>query len=128
MNFGYKGCSNVGSSVLTNIPLWCEMLIIGVILYLYGDRRIAETSSASEGWRMGAVNLRKKVNIKQDTKTLILITGWGLTVSGTKSPASRNHTAFIVLFRIMSSEEGAVGGGCRVFYYFISSFIILKVT
>ena len=41
-------------------------------------------------------NLRKKVNIKQDTETVKVGTG-GLKVSGTKSPASRNHTAFIVL-------------------------------
>ena len=51
----------------------------------------------------------------------------GLKVSGTKSPASRNHTAFIVLLRIMSSEEGAVGGDIgffllfyKFFYYFNS--------
>ena len=38
-------------------------------------------------------------------------------------------TAFIVLFRITSSEEGVVGAGYRVFfYYFKSFFIILKVT
>ena len=43
-------------------------------------------------------NLRKKVNIKQDTETVKVGPG-GLKVSGTKSPASRNHTAFIVLFR-----------------------------
>ena len=71
-------------------------------------------------------NLRKKVNIKQDTETVKVGTR-GLKVSGTKSTASRNHTAFIVLFRMMSSEEGDMGGGYRV-YYFISSFIILKVT
>ena len=53
----------------------------------------------------------------------------GLKVSGTKSPASRNHTAFIVLFRITSSEKGVVGAGYMFYYYyFISSFIILKVT
>jgi len=34
-----------------------------------------------------------------------------LKVSGTKSAASRNHTAFIVLFGIRSSEEGAIGAG-----------------
>jgi len=51
----------------------------------------------------------------------------GLKVSGTKSTASRNHTAFIVLLRMTSSEEGAVVGGYRVcllfykfFYYFKS--------
>jgi len=43
-----------------------------------------------------------------------------LKVSGTKSAASRNHTAFIVLFRMTSNEEGAVGAG-------YNSFIILKV-
>ena len=37
----------------------------------------------------------------------------GLKVSGTKSAASRNHTAFIVLFRMTSSEEGVVGAGYR---------------
>ena len=54
------------------------------------------------------MELKEKVNIKQDTETFILIKGGnqGLKVSGTKSPASRNHTAFIVLFRIISSEEG----------------------
>jgi len=46
----------------------------------------------------------------------------GLKVSGIKSPASRNHTTFIVLFRITSSEEGVVGAGYRFFK------IILKVT
>jgi len=42
-------------------------------------------------------NLRRKVNIKQDTETFILSKGGnrGLKVSGAKSPASRNHTAFI---------------------------------
>ena len=66
---------------------------------------------------MGAVELKKKVNIKQDTETFILIKGgnWGLKVSGTKSTASRNHTAFIVLLRIMSSEEGVVSAGYRFF-------------
>ena len=75
-------------------------------------------------------NLReKKVNIEQDTETFILSKGgnWGTQGLRTKSPTSRNHTAFIVLFRMTSSEEGAMGGGYRV-YYFISSFIILKVT
>ena len=43
-------------------------------------------------------NLRKIVNIKQDTETVKVGTR-GLKVSGTKSTASRNHTAFIVLFR-----------------------------
>ena len=40
-------------------------------------------------------------------------------MSGTRSTASRNHTAFIVLFRIMSSEEGAIGGGYRVVFFLI---------
>ena len=48
--------------------------------------------------------------------------GGELKVSGTKSAASRNHTAFIVLFRITSSEEGAIGAG---YSFFIT--IILKV-
>jgi len=43
----------------------------------------------------------------------------GLKVSGTKSPASRNHTAFIVLLRIMSREKGVVGAGYRVFFFII---------
>jgi len=54
----------------------------------------------------------------------------GLKFSGTKSTASRNHTAFIVFFRIMSREEGAMGGGYRVcllfykfFYYFKSHLV-----
>ena len=47
----------------------------------------------------------------------------GLRVSGTKSTASRNHTAFIVLFRIVSGEEGAIGAGYSLFFI-----IILKVT
>ena len=57
-------------------------------------------------------NLRKKVNIKQDTETFILSKG------GTKSTTSRNHTAFIVFFRIMSSEKGVVGAGYRLFLLF----------
>ena len=59
----------------------------------------------------------KKVNIKQDTETFILSKNGngGLKVSGTKRPASRNHTAFIVLLRMTSSEEGVVGAGYRVF-------------
>ena len=45
---------------------------------------------------MDAVKLKEKVNIKAETVKV----GTGeLKVSGTKSPASRNHTAFIVLFR-----------------------------
>ena len=53
----------------------------------------------------------------------------GLKVSGTKSTASRNHTAFIVLFRMTSSEEGVVGAGYRGFFYYLkSSFTVLKVT
>ena len=66
------------------------------------------------------MKLKKKVNIKQDPETFIFIKGgnggWeaqrlGLKVSGAKSPASRNHTAFIVLFRIASSEKRVVGAG-----------------
>jgi len=38
----------------------------------------------------------------------------GLKVSGAKSTVSRNHIAFIVLFRMRLSEEGAMGGGYRV--------------
>ena len=38
----------------------------------------------------------------------------GLKVSGT--PASRNHTAFIVFFRITSNEKGVVGAGYRGFF------------
>ena len=64
-------------------------------------------------------SLRKKVNIKQDTETFILKVGTGgLKVSGTKSAASRNHTAFIVLFGIMSSEEGAIGAGYSFLFFF----------
>ena len=77
------------------------------------------------------MKLKKKVNIKQDSETFILIKGGKggvLKVSGTKSAASRNHTAFIVLFRIASSEEGSLGAGYSFFSYFISSVIILKVT
>ena len=63
------------------------------------------------------------VNIKQNIETFMLIKvgNWGLKVSRTKSMASRKHTAFIVLFGIMSSEEGTVG----VEYSF---FIFLKLT
>lgn len=62
------------------------------------------------------MKLKEKVNIKQDTETLILKVGTGgLKVSGTKSAASRNHTAFTVLFRMTSSEEGVVGAGYRFF-------------
>ena len=74
------------------------------------------------------MKLKKKVNIKQDTETFILSKGGNreLKVSGTKSPASRNHTAFIMLLRIMSSEEGAIDGGYRgflkLFYKFFYSF------
>ena len=39
----------------------------------------------------------------------------GLEVSGTKSTASRNYTAFIVFLRITSSEEGVIGAGYRFF-------------
>ena len=47
----------------------------------------------------------------------------GLKISGTKSAASRNHTAFIVLFGSTSSEEGAIGagyggGGCFFIFLF----------
>ena len=52
----------------------------------------------------------------------------GLKVSGTKSTASRNHTAFILLFfRIMSSEKGVVGAGYRFFllvFFFFGLFAI----
>ena len=60
----------------------------------------------------------KKVNIKQDTETFVLSKGGnrGLKVSGTKSATSRNHTAFIVLLRMTSSEKGVVGAGYRVFF------------
>ena len=70
------------------------------------------------------MKLKEKVNIKQDIETFILI-----KVSGTKSTTSKNLTAFIGLFRITSSEEGAIGGGYRIlllllfykfFYYFKS--------
>ena len=69
---------------------------------------------------MGAVKIKKKVNIKQDTETFILSKdgNWG-TQGLSKNSTSRNHTAFIVFFSIMSSEEGAVGAGCSgVFYYY----------
>ena len=67
------------------------------------------------------MKLKKKLNIKQDTETFILIKGgnWELKVSGTKSAASRNHTTFIVLFRIRSSEEGAIGAGYSFFFLLI---------
>jgi len=42
-----------------------------------------------------------------------------LKVSGTQSPASRNHTAFIVLLRMTSSEEGDMGGGYRFLFLFL---------
>ena len=52
----------------------------------------------------------------------------GLKVSGTKSPASKNHTAFIMLLRITSSEKGVVGAGYSFlnyyYYYFIYLFIL----
>ena len=70
---------------------------------------------------MGAVELKEKINIKQNTETFIL------SKSRNRRTASRNHTAFIVLFRMTSSEEGTMGGGYRVcllfyklFYYFKS--------
>mgnify|MGYP007105407789 CR=1 FL=1 len=44
-------------------------------------------------------------------------------MSWTKSVASRNYTAFIVLLRIMASEDRVVGAGYRGFFL-----IILKVT
>ena len=75
-------------------------------------------------------NLRKKVNIKRDTETVKVGTG-GLKISGTKSPASRNHTAFIVLFR-GDQVRRAMGGGCRVcllfykFFYYFKSLIAGK--
>ena len=47
----------------------------------------------------------------------------GLKVSGTKSVASRYHTAFTVVLRIMSREEGVVGAGYRFCLK-----IVLKVT
>ena len=76
------------------------------------------------------MKLKKKVNIKQDTETFIFIKGGkgGLKVSGTKSTASSNHTAFIVLFRIISSVEGVVCAGYNSFIILISSFIIVSVT
>ena len=49
--------------------------------------------------------------------------GETLKVLGTKSPASRNHTAFIVLFRITSSEEGAIGAEYRRFFYYFKRHI-----
>ena len=67
---------------------------------------------------MGAVELKKKVNIKQDPETVKVGTG-GLKVSGTKSSASRNHTAFIVLLRMTSSGKGVVGAGYRGFFFII---------
>ena len=44
----------------------------------------------------------------------------GLKVSGT--PASRNHTAFIVFFRITSNEKGVVGAGYRFFFLLFYKF------
>ena len=73
------------------------------------------------------MELKEKSNIKQDTETVKVGT-WGLKVSGTKSTASRNHTPFIVLFRIKSSEEGLWVEDIGFVYYFMSSFIILKAT
>ena len=68
------------------------------------------------------MKFKEKVNIKQDTETFILIKGGNQGTQGLRdqSDASRNHIAFIVLFRIMSSEEEPVGAG----YGFL---IILKV-
>ena len=60
-------------------------------------------------------NLRKKVNIKQDTETFILSKGGNQGTQGLRDQEhclKKPHT-FIVLFRIMSSEEGAVGAGYR---------------
>ena len=75
-------------------------------------------------------NIRKKVNIKQDAETFILnkVGTGGLKVSGTKISTSRNHTAFIVLFRLISSEKGLWVEDIGFVYYFTSSFIILKGT
>ena len=52
---------------------------------------------------MGAVKLKEKTNTKQNantkqnTETVKVGTG-GLKVSETKIPASRNYTAFLLLF------------------------------
>ena len=46
-----------------------------------------------------------------------------LKVSETNSATSRNHTAFIALFRITSSEEGVVGAGYRFFKNYVKGHI-----
>ena len=80
---------------------------------------------------MGAVKLREKVNMQQDTETFILTKGGNQGTQGLRDHKRclKKPTAFIVLFGIMSSEEGAIGAGYAFFYYyyFKSSFIILKV-
>ena len=69
------------------------------------------------------VRTEEKVNIKQDIETFILIKYGDQVTQGLRdqNAASRNYAVFIVLFRITSSEEGAVGAE-------YSSFIMLKVT
>ena len=60
------------------------------------------------------MKLKKKLNIKQDTETFILIKGgnWETQGQGPRATASKNDTAFVVLFRMTSSEERVVGAGC----------------
>ena len=58
--------------------------------------------------------------MKQDTETFMLS-------KGTKSTTtSRKHTAFIVLFRITSSEEGVIGAGYSFLKFFYKFFYYFK--
>ena len=61
-------------------------------------------------------NLRKKVNIKQDTETFILSKGRNQGTQGLRD--QEHHTAFIVFFRMTSSEKGIVGAGYKFFKLF----------
>ena len=80
-----------------------------------------ETSSAGEAEERDAVKLKKKLTSNKTQRHLskLKVGTWGLKVSVTKSYDSRNHTAFIELFRITSSGEQVVDAG-------YSSFIILQ--
>ena len=61
--------------------------------------------------------------MRQDTDIYLKVGTRDLKVSGTKTTASRNHTAFIMLLRITSMEEGVVDAGYRVFSSYFKSHI-----
>ena len=59
MTYGVSVVAQCVKDLALPYELWCS----------------AETNSADEGWRTGAVKLKEKINIKQDTETFTLIKG-----------------------------------------------------